>query len=170
MFVTDKALEYRGVIVYDRFVCYPIVRLTHQKPKVTRLSQGIFILCVAFAGSACHDGRTSVTGSSLTAADLIGTWSGIESWGTRYTIIRSANGTFTETIDSSHADVPGNLPFITAKGRWALKGNQYSITYTEKSDEITNFYRVRLFTITPKSRTCFSYSAEEGNGVSEQKL
>lgn len=131
----------------------------------------VLSLALALAATHCRDRGANPTNPPLTSADLVGTWEGEEGWGTRFVITRNADGTFTESIDSSRASVPSSPPHVTAKGRWTLVGSKYSITYTERSDDVSNLGESSSFEITPESptKTQFSYLAGEGNPITEQK-
>lgn len=145
---------------------------TTPTPRRTRPTTALALaFCLSLAATHCRDRGANPTNPPLTSADLVGTWQGEEGWGARFVITRNADGTFTESIDSSRASVPSSPPHVTAKGRWTLVGNKYSITYTERSDDVSNLGESLSFEITPESptKTQFSYWAGEGNPIIEQK-
>jgi len=108
----------------------------------------------------------------LTAADLVGTWKGKESWGSTYTIIRRKDGTFWEFYDRSQADVPSKPAKFRSKGYWSLtEKSRYAYFYTQSSCPSSLANRgpfIRDLSVI--SSTEISYQEEEGNGVLEKKL
>lgn len=126
-------------------------------------------LGLTMATAGCRNKETTKAVPPLTRADLLGTWVGDESFGSRFTITRSADGTFTESIDTRRASVPANPRRIEAKGRWSLEGDKYTVTYTSRSDDPILLGRKLEFTLEPKSQTEFQYRESEANWIVERK-
>ena len=64
-------------------------------------------------------------------ADLVGDWEGQENYGTTYTVTRRADGTFSESRDSSRSSAPTQPPVIASEGRFAVDGTSYAFYYTK---------------------------------------
>jgi len=105
----------------------------------------------------------------LTAGDLTGKWTGTESGGATYNMVRKSDGTFSEFRDYTHHNGPHPPLIVTSSGCWSLAGSQYAYYYTKSTDTSLLGRGPWIRTITTVSPTEFTYSEPEGNQVTEKK-
>lgn len=114
-------------------------------------------------------------GLAFRSKHLVGTWEGKDSLGITYTIVRNADGTFSEIRDASpraaaaNSDVHWHPPVIRCKGRWSLAGAQYAYYYTQSTDPVRAARGPWIITISMTSLTELTYIAEGGVVVLERK-
>jgi hypothetical protein len=105
----------------------------------------------------------------VTTKDLVGKWTGKESWGNRFTITRRPDGTFSEVWDTSKSDAPHTPPSIRAEGYWNFEESRYARYYTKSSESGWINSPPEIIAITKVTPTELDYTADEGNPCIETR-
>ena len=127
---------------------------------------GSAVLLLDLAWHRSHDHPLPYTPRT---ADVVGRWEGEENFGTTFVVTRKADGTFTETRDSSRSGTPTSPPVVTLEGRYAVAASSYGYYYTKSSDAAFLNQPPVVGTLHDCTPTELNYAMGERNGAREIK-